>query len=101
MFCFFLKLYAAPRVPPLLTPPFPTRRSSDRTGYFGPQILGSRVRRSGYEVLVYAKPADLLEVNPLTGEKGRGRLENGDYVLYYDRAQIADGALAEIGRAHV
>ncbi|WP_431867933.1 murein transglycosylase A [Allosphingosinicella sp.] len=67
------------------------------TGYFEPQILGSRVRRSGYEVPVYAKPADLLEVNPLTGEKGRGRLENGDYVLYYDRAQIADGALAGRG----
>jgi membrane-bound lytic murein transglycosylase A len=68
------------------------------TGYFEPEIAGSRVRAPGYDVPVYAKPRDLLEVNPLTGEKARGRLDaNGDYVLYYDRTQIENGALAGRG----
>ncbi len=43
-------------------------------------------------------PPDLLETNPLTGQRGRGRVdESGAYVLYHDRAAIEDGALA--GRA--
>jgi membrane-bound lytic murein transglycosylase A len=68
------------------------------TGYYEPEIRGSRVRRPGYEVPVYAKPADLLDANPLTGERGRGRLdENGDYVLYYDRTEIEQGSLAGRG----
>jgi membrane-bound lytic murein transglycosylase A len=68
------------------------------TGYYEPQIAGSRSKAPGYEIPVYAKPADLLDINPLTGERGRGRLdENGDYVLYHDRSQIEDGALAGRG----
>ena len=68
------------------------------TGYFEPQILGSRTRIPGYDVPVHAPPPDLLQVNPLTGEKARGRLnEKGEYVLYYDRAEIEDGALAGRG----
>ena len=47
---------------------------------------------------VYAKPPDLLEANPLTGERGRGRVdENGQYVLYYERGEIEEGALAGRG----
>ena len=68
------------------------------TGYFEPQIAGSRVRMPGYEIPIYAKPADLLDANPATGEKKRGRVdEKGDYVLYYDRAEIEAGALAGKG----
>ena len=68
------------------------------TGYYEPEIRASRERRPGYEVPIYAKPADLLESNPLTGERGRGRLdENGQYVLYYERGEIEDGALAGRG----
>jgi len=67
-------------------------------GYFEPRIRGSRTRMPGYEVPIYGKPADLLSTNPLTGEKGRGRLdESGQYVLYHDRAAIEDGALAGKG----
>ena len=63
------------------------------TGYYEPQIRGSRTRQPGY-VPIYRKPPDLLETNPLTGARGRGRLnENGEFVLYYDRAEIEDGAL--------
>ena len=68
------------------------------TGYYEPEIRGSRERRPGYEVPIYAKPPDLLDANPITGARGRGRIdENGRYVLYYDRAQIEDGALAGRG----
>ena len=68
------------------------------TGYFEPEIRGSRERRPGYEVPVYAKPPDLLETNPQTGARGRGRIDqNGQYVLYYERAEIEDGALAGRG----
>jgi hypothetical protein len=49
-------------------------------------------------VPVYAKPPDLLDANPLTGERGRGRLdENGQYVLYYERGEIDGGVLAGRG----
>src|SRR5688572_2074260 len=72
--------------------------SAFATGYYEPEIAGSRVRRPGFEVPVYAKPADLLETNPLTGARGRGRLdENGQYVLYYERGEIDAGALAGRG----
>jgi membrane-bound lytic murein transglycosylase A len=68
------------------------------TGYYEPEIRGSRVRGPGYEVPVYARPADLLETNPLTGERARGRLdESGRFVPYYERAEIEDGALAGRG----
>ncbi len=68
------------------------------TGYYEPEIRGSRTRRPGYDVPVYAKPADLLEANPVTGERGRGRVdETGAYVLYHDRATIEEGALAGRG----
>jgi membrane-bound lytic murein transglycosylase A len=68
------------------------------TGYYEPQIRGCRVRMPGCEVPVYRVPPDLLESNPLTGERGRGRLnEDGAFVLYHDRAEIEDGALAGRG----
>lgn len=68
------------------------------TGYYEPQIKGSRTKLPGYEVPIHSVPPDLLESNPLTGEKGRGRLdENGQFVLYHDRAAIEDGALSGRG----
>ncbi|HYG30774.1 MAG TPA: murein transglycosylase A [Allosphingosinicella sp.] len=67
------------------------------TGYYEPEIRGSRTRRTGYEVPIYAKPADLLDADPVTGTRGRGRVDDGgQYVLYYDRAEIEEGAL--VGR---
>jgi membrane-bound lytic murein transglycosylase A len=71
------------------------------TGYFEPQIAGSRTRIPGYDVPVYRKPPDLVEVDAAAaqaaGTPRRGRLENGQIVLYADRAQIEDGALAGRG----
>jgi membrane-bound lytic murein transglycosylase A len=68
------------------------------TGYYEPEIAGSRVRAPGYEVPVYRKPPDLLDADPRTGASGRGRLdEGGNYILYHERAAIEDGALAGRG----
>ena len=75
------------------------------TGYFEPEIRGSRTRRPGYEVPVYRMPPDLVRGWPddvpqseRTGQAPLGRLdERGKYVPYYDRAQIEDGALAGRG----
>ncbi|MGZ8998758.1 MAG: murein transglycosylase A, partial [Allosphingosinicella sp.] len=68
------------------------------TGYYEPEISGCRVRQPGCAVPIYAPPPDLLEVNPLTAERGRGRLdESGAFVPYHDRAAIEDGALAGQG----
>jgi membrane-bound lytic murein transglycosylase A len=49
-------------------------------------------------VPIYRRPPDLRESNPQTGERGRGRVdESGNYVPYYDRAAIENGALAGRG----
>ena len=64
------------------------------TGYYEPEIRGCRTRQPGCEVPIYRRPPDLLDANPQTGERGRGRVdEQGHYVLYYDRAAIEQGAL--------
>jgi membrane-bound lytic murein transglycosylase A len=68
------------------------------TGYYEPEIRGSRVRRPGYDVPVYSKPPELLDANPQTGARGRGRIdENGNFVLYYERSEIEEGVLAGRG----
>ena len=75
--------------------------SAFATGYFEPEIAGSRTRIPGYDVPIYARPADLVEVDPAAaaaaGTPRRGRLENGLVVPYYDRAEIEDGILAGRG----
>jgi membrane-bound lytic murein transglycosylase A len=68
------------------------------TGYYEPEIRGCRTRQPGCEVPIYRRPPDLLDANPQTGERGRGRVdEQGNYVLYHDRAAIEEGALAGRG----
>ncbi|MGA9583536.1 MAG: murein transglycosylase A [Allosphingosinicella sp.] len=71
------------------------------TGYFEPEIAGSRTRRPGYEVPVYRKPPDLVEVDAATAEAAgtprRGRFENGVIVPYFERSEIEAGALADRG----
>jgi membrane-bound lytic murein transglycosylase A len=70
------------------------------TGYFEPQIAGSRTQLPGH-VPVYRKPPDLVEVDAAAaqaaGTPRRGRLENGVIVPYFERAEIEDGALAGRG----
>lgn len=88
---------------------FETARIGDgaafATGYFEPEIRGSRTRIPGYDIPVYAMPRDLVRAWPddvpeseRTGRPPLGRYdENGDFTLYYERAQIVDGALAGRG----
>jgi membrane-bound lytic murein transglycosylase A len=75
------------------------------TGYYEPEIHGSRDRRPGYEVPIYGVPSDLIDVDlgqfsdDLKGKKIRGHIEGKAFVPYYDRTQIEQGALQ--GRAPV
>ena len=67
------------------------------TGYYEPEILGSRIQAPGYDVPIYAKPDDLVRCSGPTGT-GRGRVDHEGYcVLYYTRAEIEDGALSGRG----
>ena len=68
------------------------------TGYYEPEIAGSRVQAPGFAVPVYAVPPDLVRCKRPDGVEGRGRFdEAGVCVLYHDRAAIDDGALAGRG----
>jgi membrane-bound lytic murein transglycosylase A len=69
------------------------------TGYYEPEIAGSRHKRSGYDVPVYAKPDDIIEVDlgqfsaDLKGKKIRGRVAGKTFIPYFDRKEIDEGAL--------
>jgi len=75
--------------------------SAFATGYFEPEIAGSRTKASGFAVPVYELPADLRRAWPLdtpmaerVGRPPLGRYDaDGNFVPYYTRAQIEDGAL--------
>ena len=71
------------------------------TGYFEPQIAGSRTRMPGYDVPVYRRPPDLVDADAAAIAAGatikRGRMENGVLVPYYERSEIEEGALAGRG----
>lgn len=67
------------------------------TGYYEPEIEGSRTPQPGY-VPVYRLPPDLVRCSKPDGTTGRGRIdETGTCVLYYTRAEIEDGALGGKG----
>lgn len=69
------------------------------TGYYEPEIAASRDRRAGYDVPIYARPDDLIDVDlgkftqDLKGKKIRGRVDGSNLVPYYDRAAIDAGAI--------
>ena len=69
------------------------------TGYYEPEIAASRTKQPGYDVPIYRRPADLIEVDlgqfadDLKGRKIRGRVDGGNLGRYYDRAAIESGAL--------
>ncbi|UIP06802.1 murein transglycosylase A [Erythrobacter sp. SDW2] len=75
------------------------------TGYYEPEIAGSRTRLPGYDVPVYRVPDDLVRAWPegtaeheKTGRAPLGRYDaSGKFVPYYTRAEIEDGALAGKG----
>jgi membrane-bound lytic murein transglycosylase A len=69
------------------------------TGYYIPEIVGSRDRRPGYDVPIYGRPSDLIDVDlgkfsdALKGKSIRGRVNGKALVPYYDRTQIESGAM--------
>lgn len=79
------------------------------TGYFEPEIEGSREKIAGFDVPVYAKPDDLLtiqsedltqedlerfNVESVSAKTVRGKRFGEDgYTLYEDRAEIENGSL--------
>ena len=69
------------------------------TGYYEPELAGSRVRAPGYEVPIYRTPPDLTRCTRADGGSGRGRIDprSGQCVLYFTRGEIEDGALANRG----
>ena len=74
------------------------------TGYYEPEIVGSRVATPAATVPVYAKPGDLIRCTRPDGKTGRGRVDSsGICGPYFTRAEIEQGALTgkglEIGYA--
>ncbi len=68
------------------------------TGYYEPEIPGSRTRMAGFEVPIYRTPPDLVRCTRADGGTGRSRIDaSGRCVLYFTRAEIEDGALAGRG----
>ena len=73
------------------------------TGYYEPEIAGSRTAAPGFVVPLYRRPPDLVEVDlgrfakDLKGRKLRGRLAGTALVPYPTRADIMAGALAGKG----
>jgi len=70
------------------------------TGYYEPQIRGSRARQGAYQTPVYGLPSDLVRAdlglfNPkLKGEHISGKVDGHALVPYADRAQINARGLA-------
>ncbi|MFK7840807.1 MAG: murein transglycosylase A [Sphingorhabdus sp.] len=73
------------------------------TGYFEPQIRGSRVRNSKYTVPVYRRPPNLIDVDlgqfseNLKDKRVRGKAVGTKLVPFEDRGAIDDGAIADQG----
>ncbi len=68
------------------------------TGYYEPELAGSRVRAPGFEVPIYRTPTDLIRCTRADGQTGRGRIDaTGQCVLFFTRAEIESGALANRG----
>jgi membrane-bound lytic murein transglycosylase A len=70
------------------------------TGYYEPEIRGSRTRQGAYQTPVYGLPSDLVRAdlglfNPkLKGEHISGRVEGHALLPYADRAGIVAGGVA-------
>lgn len=73
------------------------------TGYYEPEIAGSRVQSSIYNAPIYKRPADIIDVDlgqfsdDLKGKRIRGRVKGNSLIPYADRAEIEEGWLAGRG----
>ncbi len=73
------------------------------TGYYEPEISGSRTLAPGYAVPIYRRPNDIIEADlglfspALKGKRVKGRVLGNKFVPYADRAEISAGWLAGRG----
>ena len=68
------------------------------TGYYEPEIRGSRIAAPGFATPIFRTPPDLVRCTRADGGTGRGRVdESGQCVDYFTRAEIEDGALSGRG----
>ena len=73
------------------------------TGYYEPEVNGSRERTGKFQVPVYGRPDDLVQVKPdllralYNDRRSVMRREGEELVPYYTRAEIDAGALAGRG----
>ena len=76
------------------------RRPALLTGYFDPEVEGSRAPGGRYRTPLLGRPNDLVQVDlgefsmDLKGRSVAGRVQDGHLVPYYDRAAIEAAALA-------
>ena len=69
------------------------------TGYYEPEVNGSRERKDKFQVPVYRRPDDLVQVKPdllrafFNDSRSVMRREGEELVPYYTRAEIDAGAL--------
>lgn len=69
------------------------------TGYYEPEVKGTRTSDASSDVPLLSLPSDLLQIDlgafadDLKGRRIGGRLEAGAVVPYYDRSEIVAGAL--------
>jgi len=69
------------------------------TGYYEPEVHGSRVEDGPYQAGLLAKPGDMISVDlgafsdDLKGKHVSGRIQDHALVPYYTRAEIAAGAI--------
>ena len=71
------------------------------TGYYEPMIEASLTKRPGYEVPIYRRPSDFVEIpiaewgGPFEGQRSIvGRLDGRKVRPYWSREQIGEGSLA-------
>lgn len=107
--CSAARSWPATRAAEFFARNFETARVGDgtafATGYFEPEIAGSRTKLPGYDIPVYRVPDDLVRCWPdqtsdrvRIGEAPRNRrTPDGGCVPYYTRAEIEDGAMAGKG----
>ncbi|MBA3836031.1 MAG: MltA domain-containing protein, partial [Sphingomonas sp.] len=59
------------------------------TGYYEPEIRGSRIAALGVTTPIYRTPPDLVRCTRADGGTGRGRIDqSGQCVYYFTRAEI-------------
>ena len=68
------------------------------TGYYEPEIAGSRIASAAVAVPIYRTPPDLVRCTRPDGKTGRGRIDGaGVCGPYFTRTEIEQGALAGTG----